>query len=153
MVSAVGLSGSFSRWAQFVRAPLFGLVIGLFPFRPAIGWAARSFTGPHAWGSSWYASFVEGIYLSRKYFKGTMPPGPLTDDELRRITSPTLVLIGQQEHLYHPSAAVARARRLIPGLVSADLIADAGNTLMQEQPEVAAARILAFLSTPQAESA
>lgn len=153
VVSAVGLSGSFSRWTQFVRSPLFGIVIGLFPFRPAIGWAARSFTGPHASGSSWYASFVEGIYLSRKYFKGTMPPGPLTDDELRRITSPTLALIGEQEHLYHPSAAIERARHLIPGLVGADLIADAGHTLMQEQPEAAAARILAFLSTPQAESA
>jgi len=153
VISAVGLAGSFSRWAQFVRAPLFGLVIGLLPLRPAIGWAARSFTGPHALGSPWYASFVEGIYLGRKYFKGTMPPGSLTDDELRRITSPTLVLIGEQEHLYHPSAAVARARHLIPGLVSADLIADAGHTLMQEQPEVAAARILAFLSNPQVESA
>jgi pimeloyl-ACP methyl ester carboxylesterase len=153
VVSAVGLSGSFSRWTQFVRSPLFGIVIGLFPFRPAIGWAARSFTGPYASGSPWYASFVEGIYLGRRYFKGTMPPGPLTDDELRRITSPTLVLIGEQEHLYHPSAAVARARRLIPGLVSADVIADAGHTLMQEQPEVAATRILAFLSTPQVEPA
>jgi pimeloyl-ACP methyl ester carboxylesterase len=153
VVSTVGLSGSFSRWAQFVRAPLFGVVIGLFPFRPAIGWAARSFTSPHASGSSWYASFVEGIYLGRKYFKGTMPPGPLTDDELRRITSPTLVLVGQYEHLYHPSAAVERARRLIPGLVGADMLADAGHTLMQEQPEMAAARILAFLSTPHAESA
>ncbi len=151
VVSAVGLSGSFSRWTQFVRSPLFGVVIGLFPFKPAIGWAARSFTGPHASGSSWYASFVEGIYLSRKYFKGTMPPGPLTDDELRQITSPTLVLVGEYEHLYHPSAAVERARRLIPGLVRADMIADAGHTLMQEQPEVAAMRILAFLSTPQVE--
>jgi pimeloyl-ACP methyl ester carboxylesterase len=152
VVSPVGLSGSFSRWTQFVRSPLFGVVIGLFPFRPAIGWAARSFTGPHASGSPWYASFVEGIYLSRKYFKGTMPPGPLTDDELRRITSPTLVLVGEQEHLYHPSAAVERARRLIPGLVSADILAYAGHTLMQEQPEVVAARLLAFLSPPQVES-
>jgi 2-hydroxy-6-oxonona-2,4-dienedioate hydrolase len=153
VVSAVGLAGSFSRWAQFVRAPLFGLVIGLLPLRPAIGWAARSFTGPHALDSPWYASFVEGIYLGRKYFKGTMPPGPLTDDELRRITSPTLVLVGQQEHLFDPEAAVERARQLIPGLVSADVIADAGHTLMQEQPEVAATRILAFLSTHHLEPA
>lgn len=153
VVSTVGLSGSFSRWTQFVRSPLFGLVIGLFPCKPAIGWTARYFAGSHASGSPWYASFVEGIYLGRKYFKGTMPPGPLADDELRRITSPTLVLVGEYEHLYHPEASVERARRLIPGLVRAEVIADAGHTLMQEQPEVAAARVLAFLSTPQAESA
>jgi hypothetical protein len=86
---------------------LFGILE--MAFRPAIGWAARSFAGPHASGSSWYASFVEGIYLGCKYFKGTMPSGPLSDDELRRITSPTLVLIGEQEHLYHPRAAGARS--------------------------------------------
>jgi pimeloyl-ACP methyl ester carboxylesterase len=57
----------------------------------------------------------------------------------------------QYERTYHPSAAVARACRLIPGLVRADFIADAGHTLMQEQPAVATARILAFLSTPQVE--
>jgi len=92
---------------------------------------------------------VEGIYLGRKYFKGTMPPGPLTDDELRRITSPMLVLVGEYERTYNPSAA----HRFIPGLVSADMLAHAGHTLMQEQLEVAATRILAFLSTPQVESA
>lgn len=96
---------------------------------------------------------MEGIYLGRKYFKGTMPPGPLTDDELRRITSPMLVLVGEYERTYNPSAAVARAHRLILGLVSADMLAHAGHTLMQEQPEVAATRILAFLSTPHLESA
>lgn len=51
-----------------------------------------------------------------------------------RVKKAVVVLIGQQEHLYHPSVAAARARRLIPGLVSADLLADAGHTLMQEQP-------------------
>lgn len=75
----------------------------------ACTWAARSFTGPHPATSSWYVSFVEGIYLGRKYFKGTVSHGPLTDDELRGITSSAFVLVGKYEHIYNPSAAVAHA--------------------------------------------
>jgi pimeloyl-ACP methyl ester carboxylesterase len=71
-------------------------------------------------------------------------PIVLTDDELRQIRVPTLLVIGQQEPLYDPNAAVERATRLMPNLRT-ELIPDAGHLLPMEQPELANKCILEYL--------
>jgi pimeloyl-ACP methyl ester carboxylesterase len=56
----------------------------------------------------------------------------------------TLLLIGQQEALYDPVAAVKRAQQLIPD-VQTELIPHAGHDLPIGKPETVNQRILAFL--------
>ncbi len=65
---------------------------------------------------------------------GLATPGVLTDDELRRITAPTTVVIGEWEKIYRggPRAALARAQ-LIPD-VHAHLINGANHMLTVDAP-------------------
>lgn len=68
-----------------------------------------------------------------------------TDDELRQIDKPTLLLVGECEVVYDPAKALARARRLMPQ-VEAELIAGGGHLFPVDQADATNARILKFLS-------
>jgi pimeloyl-ACP methyl ester carboxylesterase len=63
---------------------------------------------------------------------------------LRSVRSPTLVLIGEQESLLDPVAAVRRAKQLIPR-VQAELIPQAIHDLPVSRAETVNQRVLAFL--------
>jgi pimeloyl-ACP methyl ester carboxylesterase len=57
-------------------------------------------------------------FLSCRALAQLPPPTRLTDVELRRISAPTTVLLGDREVIYAggPQAALARAQRLIPNV-------------------------------------
>jgi pimeloyl-ACP methyl ester carboxylesterase len=89
--------------------------------------------------------FVQQIEMKLKHWSAPLiMPEVLADEELRQIEAPTLLLIGREEALYAPQAAVDRAMRLMPD-VRAELIPDANHLLPMEQPEAVDTRILAFL--------
>lgn len=71
-------------------------------------------------------------------------PRVFTDEELRRVNAPTLLLIGDREVIYDPRAAVERATRLLP-CIEAEIIPNAGHFLTFDQPESVDARMLNFL--------
>jgi pimeloyl-ACP methyl ester carboxylesterase len=79
----------------------------------------------------------------------TVLPLPYRDEELRGVTAPTLLLIGQQEALYDPVAAVERAKRLIAD-IDTELIPQAGHDLPPSQPATVNARVLGFLKDRRA---
>lgn len=66
------------------------------------------------------------------------------DEALRRIQTPTLLVIGEQEVIYKPRRAVERATRLIPN-VQAQIIPHAGHGSVIEKPQEASRVLLAFL--------
>jgi pimeloyl-ACP methyl ester carboxylesterase len=67
-----------------------------------------------------------------------------TDAELRQISIPTLLLIGEHEVVYQPKQVLERAWRLIPH-VEAELIAGGGHLFPVDQADATNARILEFL--------
>ena len=75
----------------------------------------------------------------------TMYPTVFTDQELKLIVLPTLLLIGSAEKIYHPHKAIERAQEWMPHL-RAEIIPNAGHLLIMDQPEIINARILEFLS-------
>ena len=75
-----------------------------------------------------------------------MYPTVFTDEELKQINLPTLLLIGAAEKIYKPSKAIERAQRWMPNLKS-EIIPNAGHLLIMDQPGIINARILKFLST------
>jgi pimeloyl-ACP methyl ester carboxylesterase len=58
----------------------------------------------------------------------TMFPTVYTDEELKQIKLPALLLIGAGEKIYNPKKAIDRAQRLMPAL-TAEIIPNVGHTL------------------------
>jgi pimeloyl-ACP methyl ester carboxylesterase len=86
--------------------------------------------------------FYPGIRYLR--LPPTVLPVPYTDEELRGVRNPIFLLIGQQEALYDPAAAVARAKRLIPN-IKTEVIPHAGHELALSKPETVNKRVLEFV--------
>jgi pimeloyl-ACP methyl ester carboxylesterase len=90
---------------------------------------------------------VEVFYRLLKFFKSPreLPPC-LTDEDLRKIMTPTLILMGQYDNIFNPTKVIKRAHELMPNLHAAELIPNVGHFMNAEKPEVINSRILKFLS-------
>jgi pimeloyl-ACP methyl ester carboxylesterase len=84
--------------------------------------------------------------VTRYCLPALMFPTVYSDEELKRIELPALLLIGAGEKIYNPKKAISRAQRLMPDF-TAEIIPGVGHTLNMEQPETINARILEFLSS------
>ena len=120
-----------------------GMPILLFPIRPLITSFMRWMTVD---GFVVNEAFVEQFVLGMKYFhlQIRLFPTVFTDCELRRITAPTLLLVGGEEVIYNPEAAVTRARQLLPN-IEAEIVPNCGHGLTMEQPALVNERVLRFL--------
>jgi len=67
-----------------------------------------------------------------------------SDDDLRQIKMPTLLLVGEKEVVYEAKKVLERARRLIPQ-IEAEIIQGGGHLFLLDQAEATNARILEFL--------
>jgi pimeloyl-ACP methyl ester carboxylesterase len=83
-------------------------------------------------------------YFSMKAGIGVIP-ALFTDDELKSLDLPVLVLIGDHD-VVNDGKSIERARRLIPD-ITAEIIPDAGHTLTMDRPELVDKRIMEFLET------
>jgi pimeloyl-ACP methyl ester carboxylesterase len=93
------------------------------------------------------AETFQAIYLLLKGFKAPREfPPRLTDDDLSRISAPTLLLMGQYERFFKAEPTIARARALLPNLSAAEILPGVGHMMNLENPELVNARILRFLS-------
>lgn len=77
-------------------------------------------------------------------------PTPLTDDELERITAPTLVLVGGHSQLYDARQVAARINARMPH-GTAEIIDEASHDLVLRRPDQLATRIVAFAAEASAE--
>ncbi len=119
----------------------------VFPFKSVLRIATRPMT---AKGFVWNEFLLEQLRLGLRYRRvrslfDLALPTVFSDDELRRINTPTLLLLGDNEIIYNPQAALKRATRLIPN-IDAEIIPGVGHGLSQEQPELVNSRILEFLT-------
>jgi pimeloyl-ACP methyl ester carboxylesterase len=72
-------------------------------------------------------------------------PPVYTDEELRRIHTPMLLLIGDHEVIYDPGQVMNRATNLVPGL-RAELIPNANHNAQVTAPDLVNRKVLEFLS-------
>jgi pimeloyl-ACP methyl ester carboxylesterase len=80
-----------------------------------------------------------------RYDRRNLFPTELGDAELSAITCPVLLLVGDQEMIYDPCKAVARAQATIPG-IEAEVLPGVGHLLGLQRPGEVDERILAFLA-------
>ena len=71
-------------------------------------------------------------------------PKRLTDDDLRAIHTPTLVLFGEQSPVNDAARAAERCRTLIRD-VETEVVSDVGHMLPVEQPTLFTGRVLRFI--------
>ena len=72
-------------------------------------------------------------------------PYPLADEDLQKIKTPTLLLLGDHEILYEANQAVKRAEKLAEN-IKTSIILNAGHAVNWEQTEQVNSHILDFLS-------
>lgn len=89
------------------------------------------------------------MYLGMKHFQMAQEtlrvvPNPLSDQELRGIHAPVLLLMGEHDVIYHSETALARARLLIPNF-EGDLVPRTSHDMCFSQNRIVNARILEFL--------
>lgn len=100
-------------------------------------------------GTVFEETFIHLMEMVTKYCSSAiMYPTVYTDEELKQIKPPALLLIGAGEKIYNPKKTIDRAQRLMPD-VTAEIIPDVCHTMNLEQPEIINARILKFLESDQ----
>ncbi|WP_380280919.1 alpha/beta fold hydrolase [Kitasatospora purpeofusca] len=128
--------------ARFYAHMIGGLFGMLAPrrWRPALG---RLLANPAL--SSPPEMIAPLMLAMRTYKPTTRPPArPFTDEELRSIRLPALVLLGRRSALLRPGPALARVTALIPG-VRAEIVEHAGHGLNLERPDVVNDHLLRFI--------
>jgi pimeloyl-ACP methyl ester carboxylesterase len=88
-------------------------------------------------------------YLGLKHFQmppesSQIRPSVFSDDELRALHVPVLLLIGEHEVIYDPAKALARARQLIPDF-RGELVPQCNHDMCVSQHQIVDARVLDFL--------
>jgi pimeloyl-ACP methyl ester carboxylesterase len=101
-------------------------------------------------GDALARSMIDLACLGVRHFRflpetARIMPSVFSDDELRGLNVPVLLLIGDREVIYDPEEALARARRLIPDF-EGDLVPQSSHEMCASQHQVVDARVLEFLS-------
>ena len=93
-------------------------------------------------------TFINHIEMVMRYCRPatSMFPTVYTDEELKQIDLPTLLLIGDGDKIYNPKKAIARAQRLMAD-ITAEIIPDAGHLLIMDRPDSINVLILRFLNS------
>jgi pimeloyl-ACP methyl ester carboxylesterase len=99
------------------------------------------------------AYVLDLIYLGLKHFRmpletARIQPAVVSDEALRRLRVPTLLLIGEHEVISDPARALERARRLIPDL-EGELVAGCRHDMCSSQHSIVDARVIDFLTKPR----
>jgi pimeloyl-ACP methyl ester carboxylesterase len=127
-----------------------GMLMMLVPTRFTVKsfWLWAGFRGAPAHIEDWRVRDL--MYLGIKHFR--MPPetlriaaSPVSDDELRAMRMPVLFLMGKNEVLCDPAAALARARRLVPDF-EGELIPHCRHDMCATRYRIVDALVLEFLA-------
>lgn len=89
---------------------------------------------------------IDDFYTSIRAFKPRKLPVPtvLQDDELKKITVPTLYLVGENEKIYSAQQAVQRLNAIVPAITT-EIIPGAGHDLSFVKPKAINRKIIEFL--------
>jgi pimeloyl-ACP methyl ester carboxylesterase len=96
-----------------------------------------------------YANLLDLIYLGLTHFRMPLEtarvlPTAFSDEELRTLKVPTLLLIGDREVISNPVQALERARRLIPDF-EGELVPGCRHDMCSSKHQIVDARVLGFL--------
>lgn len=92
--------------------------------------------------------FLELFELMLGEFRlGFGSPPVISSAEVRRLTAPTCLLMGQYEITFHPDPykVLERGLSLLPNLIAAEIVPGVGHMMVHKQPTWVIARVITFL--------
>ena len=94
---------------------------------------------------------LDPIYLGVKHFRmlpetARIAPDVFSDDELRALPVPVLLLYGDREVMVDPAKALARARALLPDF-EGDLVPHSSHDMCASRYQIVDARVLSLLNS------
>lgn len=92
-----------------------------------------------------WLEFFELVLTSQ--FRGEQNAPPLRDQEIRRLSAPTYLLMGQYEASFDPYKAIKRGLSLLPNMITAEIVPGVGHSMVHRQPDWVIARVTCFLET------
>ena len=141
----VGKLGLLAPFATFVKGGV-GFLMGFIPFLIPTRSTSRFFEKKLCYKPNF--GFKEHSEILYERFRSAkvifkVPPRVFTDEELQKLTMPTLLLIGEQEFLYNSKAAIERAAGILPH-GDVELIANCNHAVVSDQTGLVSARITDF---------
>jgi pimeloyl-ACP methyl ester carboxylesterase len=137
-----GMSLAFVLRIALIGIPLPGRSGG--PVTRMLRWLFRDFVN----GGGDLRDVLDIVRLDRFFDLPWLPwPRVLDDAAWRSLRVPTLFLVGANEKIYSPAAAVKRLGRVAPQ-VRAEIVHGAGHDLPLVKADLVAARVLDFLDAP-----
>jgi pimeloyl-ACP methyl ester carboxylesterase len=131
-----------------------GMLMTFFPTPFTVNWFMRWLGLTDAPGENDARPLLGVMYRGLKHFR--VPPETLhvlrsvfSDDELRALRVPVLLLFGDHERIYDPGAAMARAGRLLPDF-EGELVPHCSHDMCFSQRHLVDARVLGFLNDHRA---
>jgi pimeloyl-ACP methyl ester carboxylesterase len=121
------------------------MVYMLFPWLPAreqimlrsVDWMRAGLSSDRAWEDLFTLAMMHGGMTSRVF------PRVYRREELAQIKAPTLLMLGDREKIYPPSAAGQAAKRLMPA-IQVQIIPNAHHITALAQPELVSASLVRF---------
>jgi len=89
-----------------------------------------------------WRQYLCGASLAR--LRPVAPPSIFSDRELKNITIPTLLLVGEKEVIYDPQKVLDRAGRTVPNITT-ELVPDGTHMMSWDKKEIINTRMIAFL--------
>lgn len=90
-----------------------------------------------------YLEFFELILTSK--FKGEQMAPRLKDEEIRKLSAPAYLLMGQYERSFDPYKAIKRGINLLPNVVKAEIVPGVGHSMEHRQPGWVISRVTDYL--------
>ena len=74
-------------------------------------------------------------------------PPVVSDAEIRRLTAPTYLLMGQYENTFAPNPykVLERGLSLLPNVITAEIVPGVGHMMIHKQPDWIHTRVISFL--------
>jgi pimeloyl-ACP methyl ester carboxylesterase len=132
----------------FIPAHMFGSLLGSESMvQDAYAWLWQGFPMEACFWELRRISKVAGVGFRPSINRAV--PRVFSDDELRRIQAPVLLLIGDHEVIYKPEEVIHRATRLVANL-KAEMVPNANHSAQYTAPDFVNAKMLEFLKAEAA---
>lgn len=89
--------------------------------------------------------FLDILVLMMKHFHSEAAPPVMSDDEIRKLTAPTYLLMGQYETAVKPYKVIKRGVELLPNLVKAEIVPGVGHSMIHAKPDWVTSRVVQFI--------